>query len=226
MGIDPLTHKPLPTTETPSSPTSPPPLPSQEQKQEQEVVQEQQQNMQSLTCSNSNTMAELEQNKETETSIQSTVTEEAKVDHEDKSTFDTMEIMINGFCIDEVPLIEPHEMLVHCAAPSSSSTTATATASTSSSSSSSSSTSSSCHDPSNNNNNNNNNLFEEWHFSDFEWPNNDIDLWGDELSSCWDLLMNDAAADDTDRKLQAVDPPLNQCQRMDFDQDSWTYGIL
>ncbi|KAJ9147258.1 hypothetical protein P3X46_029436 [Hevea brasiliensis] len=191
MGIDPLTHKPLPTTETP------PP-------QEQQEVQEQQQ---AQSCS-TNAMAELEHKKETETSIQSSITEEAKVE-EDKSmisTFDTMELMNNGFCIDEVPLIEPHEMLVPCA-PSSSSTTTSS--------------------PSSSSHGSNNNFLEDFQFSDFEWPVNDTDLWGDDLSSCWDLLINDA---DYDRKQVAAinhnPPPINQCPRMVLDQDSWTYGIL
>ncbi|KAJ9172968.1 hypothetical protein P3X46_016152 [Hevea brasiliensis] len=202
MGIDPLTHKPFPTSEPP-----PPPPP-----QEQQEVQEQQQAQSYST----NAMAELEQNKETETSVQSSTTEETKVEEEKRmtSTFETMEPMNYGFCIDDVPLIEPHEMLVPCtAAPSSSSSTITTTSSSSSSS----------HGPYNN-------LFlEGFQFADFEWPDNDIDWWVDDLSSCWDLLINDV---DSDRKqVDALDDhyphaPINQYPEMVLDKDSSTYGIL
>lgn len=181
MGIDPLTHKPLNTGESPSSPP-------------QQQEQEQQQNQSYYT----NAISELDENKELETSLQSNVTDGSK--EEDKnmtSTFESMEI-VNGFCIDEVPIIEPHEMLVPCA-PSSS---------TSSSSSSSYGS---------------NNIPEYLQFPDFEWPNNNIGLWDDDLSS-WDLLLNDA---DSERKLAtAVDPLLNQCPRMVLDQDSWAYELL
>ncbi|KAF2295465.1 hypothetical protein GH714_032987 [Hevea brasiliensis] len=65
--------------------------------------------------------------------------------------------------------------------------------------------------------------------ADFEWPDNDIDWWVDDLSSCLDLLINDV---DSDRKqVDALDdhyphPPINQYPEMVLDQDSWTYGIL
>ena len=66
-----------------------------------------------------------------ETSLESsTITEEAK--EEDQiitPLFDTMELM-NGFCTDEVPIIEPHEILMPCA-PSSSSTTSSSSSSNS-----------------------------------------------------------------------------------------------
>ncbi|XP_050229069.1 transcription factor MYB20 [Mercurialis annua] len=190
MGIDPLTHKPLPITETPP------------QEQEQEQKQEQ---IQPVTSSNDTNLAEIQETKETDQKSPLEVD-----DHQEDYTFDTMDqmVMTNGFCIDEVPLIEPQEIF-------SSSTTST--------SSSSSSTSSMCQDStiSNSNITNNNNLFEELQITDFEWPNNDIDLWGDELSSCWDLLMNDGDV--------AVDhSSISQCQRNigSDHQDSWAYGIL
>uniref|UniRef100_A0A2C9WML4 Uncharacterized protein n=1 Tax=Manihot esculenta TaxID=3983 RepID=A0A2C9WML4_MANES len=182
LGIDPLTHKPLPATETPP--------------------QEQQQ-----------AMAELQQNKETKTSAESRITEEETLEEDKRmtSTFETIEPTNNSFCVDEVPLIEPHEMLVPCTAASSSSTTTTSSSSSSSHGS-------------------NNNLFlEGFQFADFEWPDNAIDdLWGDDLSSSWDLLINDA---DSDRKqlhsheLHHHHALINQCSKMVFDQDSWTHGI-
>lgn len=134
-----------------------------------------------------------------DTSLQSSSVSEAK--EEEKF----MEV-INGFCTDEVPLIEPSEILVPCA-PSSSTT---------SSSSSSSS--------------NSNNLFQDLQFPDFEWPcdynnsHNSMGLWDDDFSS-WDLLIN--IADDDDRKQSTVvDPSLSQCPRMVLDQECWGYSHL
>ncbi|KAB1208087.1 Protein ODORANT1 [Morella rubra] len=187
MGIDPITHKPI------STATDQPQLKPQQQLQHQKE-QEQTQQQTSPTDSTS----EIDQNKEPETSLQSSSINEAL--EEDKgmtSPFDPMEL-INGFCTDEVPLIEPDEILVPCA-PSSS---------TSSSSSSSS---------------NSSNLFQDLQFPDLEWPcdyNNSIGLWSDDFST-WNLLIND----DGDRE-QIVDPSLSQCPRMGLDQESWAYSLL
>ncbi|XWS36889.1 hypothetical protein CRYUN_Cryun20dG0124000 [Craigia yunnanensis] len=194
MGIDPLTHKPLSTTEQPQQP-------HQQQQQQQE---------QKKQVSKAAVNFQVDKTKEPETSLQSTITE---VKEEDKSMrsplFDPMEMMMNnidGFCTDEVPLIEPHEILVPNCAPS-----------TSSSSSSSF---------------NSSKFLEELQLPDFEWPsdcntssnnNNNLSLWDDDFSS-WDLLINDV----NDRKL-ALDSspsPLIQCPRMGFDKDFWTYELL
>ncbi|XVF81861.1 hypothetical protein PTKIN_Ptkin15bG0189500 [Pterospermum kingtungense] len=193
MGIDPLTHKPLSTTEQ-----------KQPQQQDQEKqVPEAAVDDQSQVVDNT---------KEPETSLQSTITDEKE---EDKSMtsplFDPMEMMMNnvdGFCTDEVPLIEPHEILVPNYAPSTSS----------------SSTSSSC---------DSSKFLEEFQFPDFEWPtgcntssnnnNNIMSLWDDDFSS-WDLLIND----ESDRKLalDSLSSPQVQCPRMGFDQDSWPYDMI
>ncbi|XWS30841.1 hypothetical protein CRYUN_Cryun23aG0025400 [Craigia yunnanensis] len=191
MGIDPLNHKPLSTTE---------------QQQQQQQKQEQKKQLPKPAVK-----SQVDKTKEPETSIQSTISEAKE---EDKSIasplFDPIEMMnnIDGFCTDEVPLIEPHEILVPCAP------------------STSSSSSSSC---------DSSKFLEELEFLDFEWPSdyntssfnnnisNNLSLWDDDLIS-WDLLIND----DTDRKLalDSLSPPLIQCSRMGFDQDSWTYEPL
>ncbi|CAK7339018.1 unnamed protein product [Dovyalis caffra] len=197
MGIDPLTHKPLSTIETP-----PPP---EQEVQLQNNIQEPEKQAGQQSCS-PNVISELDQNKEPETSLQSSITREEE--NNMASTFDSMEL-INGFCIDEVPLIEPHEILV----PSGPSSASTSTSTSSSSSSSSSSSYGS------------NNILDELLLPDFEWPINNVDigLWDDDLSS-WDLLITDV---DSDRKQATTfDPSLNQCPRMVLDQDSWTYGLL
>jgi myb proto-oncogene protein len=138
-----------------------------------------------------------------DTSLQSSSVTEAKEEEKSMtSPFDPLEVM-NGFCTDEVPLIEPSEILVPCA-PSSS---------TSSSSSSSS---------------NSSNLFQDLQFPDFAWPcdynncHNSMGLWDDDFIS-WDLLINDD--DDDNRKQSTVDPSLSQCPRMVLDQESWIYTI-
>ncbi|WCJ25203.1 myb domain protein 43 [Euphorbia peplus] len=136
MGIDPLTHKPLPNHDQTS-----PPVPE----------------------SPSTTPPEIHENIQTCTSSNRT-----KLEAED------VEIMNNGFCIDEVPIMEPHEILVSSSSPSKPS-----------SSSSYSSSSSSFSQESNNN------ILEELQLSDFDWiVENDMELWGDVMSS-WDLLIND-----------------------------------
>ncbi|GMJ01255.1 hypothetical protein HRI_003794700 [Hibiscus trionum] len=183
MGIDPLTHMPLSITTS---------EPQQEQEQEQKIDK---------------SPKELP-----ETSLQSTITEAKE---EEKSmtsaildpTMDTMMLMmddIDGFCTDEVPLIEPHEILVPGTnhAPSS--------------------TSSSC---------NSSKLLEELQLPDFDWPtdcytsngNNDgLGLWDDDFNHWEDLLG--------DRPKVAVDDDLLssahfQCPtKMPFEQEySWTF---
>ncbi|KAE8021958.1 hypothetical protein FH972_007803 [Carpinus fangiana] len=176
MGIDPLTHQPI-STETDQL----------QHQQEQEQEQKQQQT----------SLADY-------TSLQSPSATEAKEEEKSmRSPFDPLELM-NGFCTDEVPLVEPSEILVPCA-PSSS---------TSSSSSSSS---------------NSSNLFQDLQFPDFEWPcdyngHNNMALWDDDFSS-WDLLINDDVVHD-DRKQITVDPSLIQCPRMVLDQESWVHSLL
>lgn len=147
MGIDPLTHKPISTV--------------QSQPQDQQ------------NCSE----LDQQQNKEitTPTTTTSSFQSEKTKDKEDVSLREEMgddQLFNNAFCTDDVPLIEPHEIVV------SSSTT----------SSSSSSASSSCSP----------NIFlDDLQLLDFEWlsscdygDNGGGDrLWEDEHFKGWDLLM-------------------------------------
>ncbi|XP_068304135.1 transcription factor MYB20-like [Pyrus communis] len=144
MGIDPLTHKPIANVNNQSH---------QSQSQKQEGEEEQ-------SCA-ANDSFEIGQNNP----IQAKEEDSKNMEGDE---LDKMEFLIDGFCIDEVPLIEPHEILVPCA-PSSST------------SSSSSSNSSSI-------------FLEDLYLPDFEWPdcdysnnnnqNNDsMGLWDDDFSS-------------------------------------------
>ncbi|XP_044468803.1 transcription factor MYB20-like [Mangifera indica] len=147
MGIDPLTHKPLTITDQ-----------QQPQKNQLEIHQEFKKQTQPQECL---------VNKEPEKPPQSSITEGNKLEEGDK--FETMDVMENNssFCTDDVPLIEPHEIVV----PSTSS------------SSCSSNHSSSDHSS---------NFLDEWQLpADFQWLNRNISLWDDDFSSCWDLLIND-----------------------------------
>uniref|UniRef100_A0A6N2LH81 Uncharacterized protein n=1 Tax=Salix viminalis TaxID=40686 RepID=A0A6N2LH81_SALVM len=119
MGIDPLTHRPLPTIETPPPPPPPPP---QQENQVQNNIQELEQRAGQQQSSSTNDVSELDQNEEPETSLQSAITQDEE--NNMGRSYETMRI----------PLIEAHEMLV----PGGPSFSTTATASSSSSSSSSS----------------------------------------------------------------------------------------
>ncbi|KAJ6707388.1 TRANSCRIPTION FACTOR MYB51-LIKE ISOFORM X1 [Salix viminalis] len=202
MGIDPLTHRPLPTIETPP----PPPPPPQQENQVQNIIQELEQRAGQQQSSSTNDVSELDQNEVPETSLQSAITQDEE--NNMGRTYETMEV-VNDFCIDEVPLIEAHEMLV----PGGPSFSTTATASSSSSSSSSSSLYGS------------NSILDELLLPDFEWPINNVEIgsWDDDLSSL-DFLFSDV---DSGRKQATMfDPFLDQCPGMILDQDSWTYGLL
>ncbi|XP_027330053.1 transcription factor MYB20-like [Abrus precatorius] len=207
MGIDPVTHKPL-SNATEQIQNQPKQLHQPEEQQDQQPLQV-------------DFDPKFEQNKETEkpeTSLDSSTITEAK--EEDKimtPQFDTTDLM-DGFCTDEVPIIELDEILVPCAP-----------------SSSSSSTSSS----------NSTNFLEDLQFPDFEWScnyndNNSINnnnnenniiinnnstmaLWDDDFISTLDFLINDD--DDADRK-QVFDAPLTQYSRMVMDSESWAYELF
>ncbi|XP_009370048.2 transcription factor MYB20 [Pyrus x bretschneideri] len=140
MGIDPLTHKPIANVNDQSQ---------QSQRQKQEGEEEQ-------SCA-ANDKSEIDQNAPTQ----------AK-EEDSKNTggdgLDKMEFLIDGFCIDEVPLME---FLID-GVPSSSSNS-----------------SSSC-------SNSSSNFLEELHLPDFEWPdcdysnnsnNGSMRLWDEDFSS-------------------------------------------
>ncbi|KAA8547702.1 hypothetical protein F0562_004131 [Nyssa sinensis] len=171
MGIDPLTHKPLPAIT--------------DQPQEQPQL---------------DGFSELiDQKKEIETSLQSSSITEAK-EEDQKSNgvpFDSSMEVNYGFCTDEVPLIEAHEILIDPYAPSLS----TSSSSSSSSSSSYYRTGSS-------------NILEDLKLPNFDWhgdyTTNSMDFWDDDFSG-FDFLIND----DSDRN------PI-----MAVDQESWKIELL
>lgn len=118
MGIDPLTHKPLPNTTIIQLPeneqagglkSQPPPSEVADQNKEEVVVM-------------------------VDTPLQSNITDQAKDGDKSIATgpFDSMEVN-NDFCIDEIPVIEPHEILIPCenssSSPSSSSSSSSITTS-------------------------------------------------------------------------------------------------
>ncbi|GAU30335.1 hypothetical protein TSUD_211920 [Trifolium subterraneum] len=144
-----------------------------------------------------------------ETSIESSTIIEVK--EKDDITiiplFDTMELM-DGFCIDEVPMIEPNEIIV------------------SNSSSSTSSSSSS---------NNSTNFLEDLNLLDFEWSNkeenntNNMAFWDDDFISSLNLLMNDDDYDvNNGERKQEFDShaPLSNNSRMVTDSESWAYDLF
>ncbi|KAG4964056.1 hypothetical protein AAZX31_14G199100 [Glycine max] len=210
MGIDPVTHKPLPNaTEQTKNQTK------QEQQLHHQPVEEEQ-NQQPLQVDFD---PKDDPNKEPETSLESsTITEEAILEDQIITPlFDKMELM-NGFCTDEVPIIEPDEILMPCG-PSSSST---------SSSSSSNSTI----------------FLEDLQLPDFEWSCNyndnsttthnnnnnnnssssSMDLWDEDIIGKLNWLINED--DDSDIENQVFDASLTQFSKMFMDSESWAYGLF
>lgn len=173
MGIDPLTHKPL------------------AQPQQQQCQQQEEQ-----SAVTSTTHSDMEKTKEdSDVLLESSITGSKEEDKSMSSPPEISEEITNGFCTDEVPLIQPHEILVP-------SDPASSTSSTSSSSSSASSI-----------------LLEDLQFLDFDWHcdyGDNMSFWDDSIS-CWDLFAND----DGDRKL-TLDPPIPhfQLQRLPLDPAS------
>ncbi|KAM7515860.1 hypothetical protein LguiA_005443 [Lonicera macranthoides] len=213
MGIDPLTHKPLP-------PTTPIDEPKEQLEEQQEV---QYQEMDQINEKENDTSLEYSSSLTTTTNITHETIQEDK-----SSTMASplMEFNINGFCIDEVPLVEPHEILVPCG-PS---------PSTSSSSSSSLSSSSSNKNYDNNNiinsnynniDNNKSGLFTkvedleqalDWH-CDYT---NDMSFWDFDFNL--DFFIN---GDSGNNVISSIEPlPLSQYQRMVMDEESWNFKLL
>ncbi|XP_030461274.2 transcription factor MYB20-like [Syzygium oleosum] len=165
MGIDPLTHKPLVT----SNNTTDQQPPQTTQTHHQESTDQEP----TLSSSTNDSSSQTDPNK-VDLESPSTVMESKE---EERSTFDDAMEAINSFlCSDDVPLIDPSEILV----PSSSS----------SSSSYSTSPSSSLED---------NNIFEDLQLPFMDWTrgdfgensngNDSLCLWNDEDFS-WDMLIN------------------------------------
>ncbi|CAJ1970853.1 unnamed protein product [Sphenostylis stenocarpa] len=209
MGIDPITHKPLPNAIEQT----------QNQPKQQQLHQppEEEQNQQPLQVDFD---TEVDPNKEPEISLESSTITEAKEKDQMIVTpqFDTMELnpLVNGFCTDEVPIIEPDEILMPCA-PSSSPTSTSSSNST--------------------------NFLEDLQLPDFEWSCNYSDCsltinnnnhedknnnsWGDDddddLIRKLNWLINE---DDDCDGTQVFDGPLTQFSEMIADSESWAFGLF
>ncbi|KAI3451307.1 hypothetical protein Pfo_007972 [Paulownia fortunei] len=198
MGIDPLTHKPLPPPTSDQPPQEPPPEVAVEPKRTEEE--------------------EVQPAAETFSLQESTITESAK-DNEDKITspFDSTELLLvnnTDFCIDEIPVIEPHEILF-------SSDENSSTPSSSSSSSSSSSYSNSC----TGGGASSSNVLEDLQFSPtFEDYYSEIlnsNIWDDDFSNTWDLLV-DCDSEMNRNNAAVVEPSLV----MATDEESWKFNVM
>ncbi|KAI9162333.1 hypothetical protein LWI28_026234 [Acer negundo] len=229
LGIDPLTHTPLST-----------PTPQQQPQNDQNQVPQQITKPPSIMS---------EQNDHQ--NIEEQVIALGSSNIISLKNMTTPELETIDFCTDDVPLIDPYEILVpnnsSAAAatatattilPSTSTTsTATSTATTTTTSSSSASCSSSSSSDRSSKNKFLDQDHHQWQFPDLEWPSTTFDyynddnnnynmgLWDYDLSSSWDLMIINADHDgDSTKKLDIVNPdPLfnYQCPRMVFDQDSW-----
>ncbi|KAL3525020.1 hypothetical protein ACH5RR_013392 [Cinchona calisaya] len=212
MGIDPVTHKLLP---TPSTSTTDQDQPQEEQPKNTNLdPDDQEPKKQPQPSSNSTNDKNISQMDQLETSLQSTITEARE--EEDKSiniprspidnsfSYSMQEVNKIGFCIDEVPLVEPVEIF----APD-------ATSLTPSSSSSSSYCSSYDY-----------NAF----LPTFDCYTNNtsiMDFWVDDLFvSNLDMLINDNS-DRNDLAVFGVEPsPAQFPEMVQLDEDSWKFEAL
>ncbi|KAL0396449.1 UNVERIFIED_CONTAM: Transcription factor [Sesamum calycinum] len=105
MGIDPLTHKPLP---PPAAPDQPPQEPPAAQEPPEAAAEDQNKIEEVIDIP-----ATSDQPKPT--SVESTInnSESAKKNLDDDNIMELVNIN-NDFCIDEIPVIEPHEILISC----------------------------------------------------------------------------------------------------------------
>ncbi|KAL2333223.1 hypothetical protein Fmac_014436 [Flemingia macrophylla] len=208
MGIDPVTHKSLSNTteQTQGQPDQQHHQPLQKQHQQQSFPVEKDPKFEPQNYQN-------KEQEKSQTSIKSSsITDAMEEELIMTPLFDSMELM-NEFCTDEVPIIEPNEILVP-SAPSTSPTTTTTTSSSTSSSSYS----------------NSYNHFDDLLLPDFDHFNDDnidnnnrsMTLWDDDFMRSLNLLIND---DDGDRK-QVFDAPLNQYPKVIMDTESWAFGLF
>ncbi|XP_008803910.2 transcription factor MYB20-like [Phoenix dactylifera] len=173
MGIDPLTHKPIAST-----------VDQQQQEGDASVHGNDKNEQLCVQCPSKMTQEEAEERSITRSS--------------DPVETDAFLSKSPGFCTDEVPMIEPHEIIVPCA----SSTPSISSVSISSSCSSSSSDAKA----------------DEIQLPCMDWPES-LFLWGLD-----DFMGLDFLNDDGDGKL-GLDPP-SQYQRTAFDQESWKFELF
>ncbi|RZC58045.1 hypothetical protein C5167_005348 [Papaver somniferum] len=129
----------------------------------------------------------------------------------------------DGFCTDEVPLIQPHEILVNCNQKNNNSSSSVTSSSASSSSSSSSSE-----------------INEELGFPNLDWPEytNMVSgggIWDD--FNCWEYLCDDLLLDGSSRKL-SVNNNINTQHDLSFnhydqyhrnnilEEEAWKFELL
>ncbi|KAL0430411.1 UNVERIFIED_CONTAM: Transcription factor [Sesamum radiatum] len=200
MGIDPLTHKPLPPPPAPDQPPQeppaaqePPPAAAEDQNKMEEVI-------------DIPAMSDHEADHPKPTSLESAInnSESAKKNLDDDNIMELVNIN-NDFCIDEIPVIEPHEILISCDENSS-------TPSSSSSSSSSSYSS---------------NVLEELQFSpNFDDYYSEImggNMWYDDFMSGLDMLINQDDSDLNRDNVTVIEPPLLQYPVMVTDEECWKF---
>ncbi|XP_068658316.1 transcription factor MYB20-like [Aristolochia californica] len=195
MGIDPLTHKPL----SPSTDQI-------EQKQRQDdqhnlplpappspIVTAPAASAQSDENQATNKFSSESQNSElTATEEEKSITSSGM----DMAETDALLSTSPFFCTDEVPMIQPEEILVQSASVSSSSSTSVS--------------SNSSVKP------------EEFSFSSMDWPEAcSMYLWEMDDFSSWDLMCEDG-----DRKLPIDPQSQAQYPRSSFEQDSWKFELL
>ncbi|KAK2990742.1 hypothetical protein RJ640_003810 [Escallonia rubra] len=191
MGIDPLTHKPLPL------PPADHPQPPEENGEPTNNHQPEPEHS-SISCGISEILDQNVKESELETSMQS-------------SLFEPMEVINNEFCTDEVPLVEPHEILVPCAPPTTSS----------------SSSSSSCSYGAGGSTG----IHEQLQFlPTFDWQPcdliaNNMDFWDDDDFNSLSFLINDHH-DDSGSRNATVETPLTQYSRTILDEECWKLELL
>ncbi|KAK3409472.1 transcription factor MYB20 [Eucalyptus grandis] len=202
MGVDPVTHKPLV-----SNPSDPP-----------QSLQNHHQQKEEQSCSTSS--ADAAKTPSADNFIDSVLTE-AKEEEDgtscmaNASLLETIEVMdMNSFCTDEVPLIDPSDILVACPP-----------------SSSISSSSSSYNNGGGGGGGGN--FIQELQFPDLDWSygefgnsgdgdNQHSKPWDDDDFINWDFLVGSV-----DDKTLMLDPhPVNSCQRSALDQSSWTNELV
>nr|GEW48874.1 transcription factor MYB20 [Tanacetum cinerariifolium] len=225
MGIDPVTHKPLPPP-TPLADSQSSPLPSMEP-QVHEPPHNKNTPLNERMKHQNNDISEVVN--ETMSNQSSTISEVTKDEHEDSEESNRIEggPQVVDFCTDEVPLIEPHEILL----PADINILPPLSSSSSSSSTSSTYDISSC----------NKNFINEDLYKlspSFDWCSTSLNSTNynnfeeglgddDEFIRNLGMLINDEFETEmTTQNDTTFAPDFSQYSRMLIDDDSWTYNGL
>ncbi|XP_072973617.1 transcription factor MYB20-like [Typha angustifolia] len=186
MGIDPLTHKPIASGDHEHHQANTPSGSVSEGGEDHEIIE----NANSNNCGDH----KLPQEEEAKSST-------TQLDHH---LIDSDEVLQKSpnFSTNEVPMIQPHEIIVPCSSTTSSS--ANSTSFNSSSSTSNSNSSVKDHE-------------ERIKFPCMEWPES-MYFWGLNDNCDLDWIFNDYTGKVT------LDSTLSQCQRSELDQELWNQG--